>query len=161
MQKAPIYPEEDNRIKALIETGLIDTPPEERFDKITKEVKKTFNVPISTISLIDKDREFFKSHQGIEADSGPRDISFCGHAMMADYVFIVEDTSKDERFFDNPYVIRPPFVRFYAGVILRKNKLPIGVLCVKDTKPRKFSSEDISKLISFGQLVEKEINITK
>ena len=160
MQKAPIPNDEEKRLSILKKLGILDTPPEERFDEITKEATNYFKTPISTVSIIDKDREWFKSKVGIEKNEGTRDESFCGHALMADNVFVVNDTTKDERFSDNPQVVKPPNIRSYAGVVLREKntKEPIGVFCIKDIKPRKFSTEDIAKLISLGQKAEEEIN---
>lgn len=160
MKKAPIPKNEQQRLAVLRELGILDTVPEERFDAITREAQDYFKVPISTVTLIDKDREWFKSHPGVQEQQGPRDVSFCGHAMMADDVFVINDTKKDSRFSDNPYVINPPYIRSYAGVALRDKmtKFPVGVFCIKDTKPRTFSVEDVAKLISLGQKAEVEIN---
>ena len=117
---------------------------------------------MSSLTILDSDREWFKSYQGLEEKEGDRSISFCGHALLASDIFIVEDTLKDERFLDNPMVIGKPFVRFYAGIALfdRKHKtgLPIGVFCVKDTKPRKFDVEEMSILIDLAIRAEKELN---
>lgn len=155
------HPEEERRLVAVHTLGLLDTEPEERFDRITKKAVKELHAPISTITLIDKDREWFKSCEGLDMKESPRNISFCGHAMLADDVFIVEDTLKDDRFKDNPSVVGAPFIRFYAGVALydRKTNLPVGVFCVKDTKPRTMSSVDIAKLLELASEAEKEINI--
>jgi GAF domain-containing protein len=161
MLKAPIQDNEDKRLRALKNLNILDTNPEERFDKITKKVVKRFKVPISTISIIDSDREWFKSCQGLNNSEGKREISFCGHAMYADYVFIVEDTLEDERFKDNPYVIGPPYIRFYAGVSLHESKsdFQIGVLCMKDFQPRKFSSEDLDDFLKLANEAEVELNM--
>lgn len=160
MKKAPIPLNDEARITALEMMGILDTPPEERFDKITKNATEYFNVKIATISLIDRKREWFKSCVGLTEKEGPRDISFCGHAMLANEIFIVEDTLKDERFADNPYVTGYPFIRFYAGISLKdkRTKLPIGVFCIKDDKPREFSSEDINQFLIFGNQAEDELN---
>ena len=160
MQLAPIFDNEADRLKALERLGILDTKPEERFDSITKKLTEEFNVPISTISIIDKDREWFKSCQGLDQREGKREISFCGHAMFSKHIFIIEDTLKDERFSDNPYVVGPPFIRFYAGIALHDlvTKLPIGVLCIKDTKPRTLSVDEIARLVSLGEEAERMLN---
>jgi len=139
MKRAPIPQNEPRRLKAVESLGILNTEPEERFDKITKDACDRLSLPISTITILDKDREWYKSCQGLNAKEGPRDISFCGHAMLSSMIFIVEDTLKDVRFKDNPMVINPPYIRFYAGVSLheKKSKLPIGVLCVKDYRTLK------------------------
>lgn len=160
MITAPIQMNEQVRLAAVHSLAILDTQPEERFDVITKAVCEKFKVPISTISIIDGQREWYKSCWGLDVREGPRDISFCGHAMYADYVFVVEDTWQDPRFFDNPYVKGKPYIRFYAGVALRENntRLPVGVLCIKDNKPRKFSLNNINKLVEFAKKAEIEIN---
>jgi len=140
----------------------LDTDREDRFDAITQEAKEKLKVPMSTITIMDTDREWFKSYQGLEEREGPRKTSFCGHALVVDDIFIVEDTLKDERFMDNPMVIGEPFVRFYAGVALRDRKyktgLPVGVFCVKDTKPRKFELDEINILLDLASKAEIELN---
>ena len=160
MQKALTPANEAERLKALERLGILDTKAEERFDSITREACAKLQVPISIISLIDKNREWYKSCQGLNVKEGPRDISFCGHAMLSKMIFIVEDALKDYRFADNPMVINPPYIRFYAGVALleAQTRLPIGVLCVKDVKPRQMSIEEINTLIDLGKKAEAELN---
>ncbi len=160
MISAPVQDNEQARLVAVYGLNILDTQPEPRFDDITKQACENFSVPISTISIIDGQREWFKSCQGIDVREGARDISFCGHAMYADYVFVVEDTWQDPRFFDNPYVKGKPFIRFYAGVALREinSRLPVGVLCIKDNKPRKFTLDDIAALIDLAKQAELELN---
>jgi len=160
MQKAPIPNFEKERICAVEGLHLLDTATEERFDRITREAIKRFEVPISTITIVDKDREWFKSMQGLENRQGPRDISFCGHALMSQDIMIIEDTLADIRFVDNPMVKGRPFVRFYAGKSLydRESKMPVGVFCIKDTRPRIMDAQDISDFLSFAEHAEDEIN---
>ena len=115
-------------------------------------------MPISTISIIDSDREWYKSCHGIKAKEGRRDVSFCGHAMLQHEIFIVENTLNDERFKDNPMVMGPSHIRFYAGVSLHNaGGFPIGVLCVKDVVPRRFTVSDQAILIDLAGKVEKEL----
>jgi GAF domain-containing protein len=149
MKTAPIPSYEYDRICALEDLKILDTATEERFDAITKEATERFAVPISTITLVDKDREWFKSVQGLDDREGPRDISFCGHALISEIVLIVEDTLLDPRFSDNPMVVGEPNIRFYAGKSLyeKKSKLPVGVFCIKDTKPRVLSLKDIDDFL--------------
>jgi GAF domain-containing protein len=163
MQKAPIESNEEQRLTALHNLAILDTEPEERFDFLTKQAIQKLNVPISTISIIDKNREWYKSCQGINQKENPRETSFCGHAMFSLILFIVEDTLKDARFVDNPMVINPPYIRFYAGIRLldHKTNLPIGVFCVKDIKPRKLSLAETEILMDLGAQAEKEINQIK
>jgi len=160
MQPPPIPENEKERLLAVLELGILDTASEERFDKITREAVKYFNVPMSMISIIDKEREWYKSCVGVRSRESPRAVSFCGHALLAKDVFIVEDTHKDPRFKDNPSVTGPPFVRFYAGIALRnlKNNHLIGVFCIKSREPRTLSSEETEKLFSLALEAEKELN---
>jgi len=160
MKKAPIPKDEKIRLCALEGLKLLDTETEERFDKITQKAIAMFNVPISTITLVDKDREWFKSYQGLSEREGSRDMSFCGHALLAEDVFIVEDTLADDRFSDNPMVTSDPYIRFYAGKTLyeHESQQPVGVFCIKDHKPRKMSLEEIASFLELAEEAEKEIN---
>jgi GAF domain-containing protein len=160
METAPIHHNEKGRLAALKELKILDTKPEERFDILTKEASEKFNVPIVTVSLIDSDREWFKSRCGLHAKQGARSTSFCGHIMSNDYVLVIEDTLLDPRFSDNPQVIGKPFIRFYAGVALNNKlrHLPVGVFCIKDIKPRKLTPEDIRTLKDFADRAEDELN---
>jgi GAF domain-containing protein len=118
---------------------ILDSGPEERFDRLTRLAKRMFGVSISLVSLVDSDRQWFKSSQGLDATETPRDISFCRHAILGDTVFAVPDTLKDDRFHDNPLVTDAPNIRFYAGcrlTIAYGSKL--GTLCIIDHKPRFF-----------------------
>ncbi|MFA6511885.1 MAG: GAF domain-containing protein [Patescibacteria group bacterium] len=161
MKNAPIPENENERLAVVRALEILDTPPDERFDRLTREAIQRLHVPISTISIIDKDREWFKSCIGLESWEGPRSSSFCGHALVSDKkVFIVEDTKKDPTFSDNPMVTGPPHIRFYAGVALHDEKqhLPVGVFCVKDTKPRNFSLEETGTLLELADRAERELN---
>ena len=156
----PMHEREEERLQVVNNLGILDTEPEPEFDSLTKEAIEKLHVPISTISIIDKDREWFKSCQGIDLKEGPRNISFCGYAMLAKNMFIVEDTTLDDRFKNNPYVTGYPFIRFYAGmaIIDSVSKLPVGVFCVKDTKPRTFSMDDLAIFMDIAGKVEQLIN---
>lgn len=160
MQLAPIPANDDTRVCALEGLKILDTSSEERFNCLTKEAIETFSVPISTITLVDKDREWFKSVQGLQQQEGPRDISFCGHALITEVILIIDDTLLDPRFADNPMVIGELHVRFYAGKSLYEyeTKLPVGVFCIKDHKPRKMSITEIGKFLDLADRAEKEIN---
>jgi len=160
MIKAPIPENEKDRICAVFDLKILDTATEERFDLITRQAVVRFGVPISTITIIDKDREWYKSMQGLSKREGPRDISFCGHAMLHEEIYIIEDTLKDPIFADNPMVIGEPFIRFYAGKSLhdRKIGLPVGVFCIKDVKPRKMGLADIELFLQLAERAEDEVN---
>jgi GAF domain-containing protein len=160
MKKAPIPANEEKRLCALHELKLLDTETEERFDRITRDAVKKFQVPISTITLVDKDREWFKSAIGVGAKENSRESSFCGHALVSEVMMVIEDTLVDPRFADNPMVTGVPFVRFYAGKALydRKTNLPVGVFCIKDIKPRKMSLNEINDFLDLATQAEDEIN---
>jgi GAF domain-containing protein len=160
MQKAPIPKDEKERMATVHRLVILDTVPEERFDVLTREAVKKLHVPISTVTILDADREWFKSCQGLENKEGDRAISFCGHVLLAKDIFIVEDTLKDSRFADNPMVVSSPFIRFYAGISLldRLTGQAIGVFCVKDIKPRKLSLEEIGIMTDLAERAETELN---
>ena len=160
MINAPIPKNEKERLSTLHSLNILDTGVEKRFDKITKDAAEKLDMPMSTISIIDKDREWYKSRVGVEAEEGGRDVSFCGHAVFWSGIFIIEDTLLDDRFKDNPYVIGEPFVRFYAGVSLREKETntPIAVFCVKDTKPRSLSLKEINLVLEYAKQAEVELN---
>lgn len=159
MQSAPIPENENQRLKKIMDLGLLDTDRNERFDVITREAARSFNVPISTITIIDKDREWYKSAQGLDTKEAPRKISFCAYAMQSEGLFIVQDTLKDPRFKDNPMVTGKPYIRFYAGIPLySKDGVNIGVFCIKDTKPRVLSVEETAKMMEFASRAEAELN---
>ncbi|MFV8569733.1 GAF domain-containing protein [Marinobacter sp. SBS5] len=156
--KAPDYPSnEASRLAALRTTQLLDTPPEERFDRITRLAARLFEVPICLVSLVDSDRQWFKSCYGLDAKETGRDISFCGHAILDRNVFIVENALEDERFADNPLVTGPPDIRFYAGAPLADLEgYRLGTLCLIDNSPRSFSEKDQQELRDFADIVERE-----
>src|SRR3989344_9204756 len=159
MKPAPIPENEKERLLSLHKLGLLDTKPEERFDRITRTATETFNVPISTLTIVDEKREWFKSVCGLDQKEGDRAISFCGHAFLANEVFVIPDTAKDKRFSDNPMVIGKPYIRFYAGVpIMNADGQRVGVFCIKDTKPRSFSKDDEGVLQGLASWAEVEIN---
>ena len=160
MQNAPIPSDENKRLEAVHRIAILDTKPEERFDALTHEAVKKLNVPISMVSILDSNREWYKSCVGLDVKEGGRSVSFCGHALLAENVFVINDTLKDPRFADNPMVMGAPFIRFYAGVALRDHKTqqPIGVFCVKDVNPRSFGTKEIAILLDLAERAEKELN---
>ena len=116
MKNAPIPSNEKARLCAVFDLKILDTAFEKRFDDITKEATKKFRVPISTITIIDKDREWYKSVQGLNIREGNRNVSFCGHALLQEEILIIEDTRNNPDFANNPMVIRLENpIRFYAG----------------------------------------------
>lgn len=158
MQKATPTTNEQQRLDALYRLGVLDTPSEERFDRITRLAQRFFNVPIALVSLVDRDRQWFKSRQGLDACETGRDISFCGHAIKSEELMVVENAAEDERFHDNPLVTGEPYLQFYAGCPLRApgGEL-IGTLCLIDTRPRRLSSKELASLRDLGAQVEEEL----
>ena len=157
--KEPDYPpDEAERLDALLALKLLDTPGEDRYDRITRLAQRLFKVPIALISLIDAERQWFKSRQGLSATETPRRISFCGHAILHDDIFMVPDTLDDPRFADNPLVTDAPDIRFYAGAPLSTLEgFHIGTLCLIDTAPRELSAEDQQSLRDLADLVQSEL----
>lgn len=157
--RSPAIPDNEvERMRSLYATGLLDTGPDERFDRLTRIARCGFGVQIALVSLVDRNRQWFKSRQGLEASETPRDISFCGHAILQPEVFVVEDTLQDPRFADNPLVTGQPEIRFYAGAPLRSaDGFPIGTLCVIDSQPRAFPENDCQALRDLADCVEEEI----
>lgn len=150
--------DEKERLQALRDLLILDTPPEERFDRITQFASFEFDVPIAVISLVDEERQWFKSLVGLDVCSTSRDISFCTHSILQDEILIVEDATKDERFINNPLVIGNPHIRFYAGaqLILPKGEM-VGTLCLIDRKPRFFDKTDILILSTLRKMVVSEL----
>jgi len=157
--KTPDLPEnEDSRLETLKSLDVLDTEPEERFDRLTRMSRRLFGVPIALVSLVDENRQWFKSCAGLSVSETSRDISFCGHAILGNEIFIIPDTSKDERFADNPLVLNEPHIRFYAGCPLSsKNGAKLGTLCIIDRKPRHLTEEDLETLQDLASMVEREL----
>jgi len=157
--KKPDTPQDEHaRLETLRSLTILDTPPEERFDRLTRMAKRLFGVPIALVSLVDENRQWFKSCYGLSVSETPRDISFCGHAILGNEVFIIPDTVEDERFADNPLVLSDPRIRFYAGCPLSApNGRKLGTLCIIDRQPRRFGKEDLEALQDLASMVEREL----
>lgn len=155
----PVPANERDRLQTLRDLDLLDTPPEERFDRITRIARQLFSVPIALVSLVDDDRQWFKSRQGLDATETPRDISFCGHAIISKDPLIVGDALNDARFADNPLVCGVPNIRFYAGCpIAAPDGHRIGTLCLIDQQPRSFDEEQQARLRELAMMVEDELS---
>ncbi len=161
--QAPAIPADDPvRVGSLRRLGLLDTAPEERFDRITRVARRLFGVDTALVSLVDVDRQWPKSPQGLESVGTSRDISFCGHAILARDVLEVPDAAVDPRFSDNPLVVGEPRVRFYAGCpIASPEGAVIGTLCLLDTRPRVLDEGDRAALRDLAAMVEHEIAATR
>lgn len=148
---------EECRLASLKSLRILDTVPEERFDRVTRLAKKLFSVPIALVSLVDEKRQWFKSSIGIDVKETPREISFCGHTIHSNHTLVVEDAVQDKRFSDNPLVISAPNIRFYAGhPITAPSGENIGTLCIIDTKPRTLSADDLAALNDLAALITSE-----
>lgn len=160
MTTYPIPPNENERLNVLHALNLLDTPPEEVFDRITRLVARVLDVPIALVSLVDTDRQWFKSRVGLDAIETPRELAFCAHAIVQTSPMIVPDATLDERFADNALVTSNPNIRFYAGVPLRSvSGLSIGTLCAIDSKPRKLNADEINILIDLAAVISKEVQM--
>lgn len=156
-QSAPLAPDEDRRLRALHSLGLLDTPAEARFDRLTELARRALDVPVALVTLVDGTRQWFKSRQGIDDEESPRDESVCAHAILVTDVFQVPDLLADERFADSPAVAGPSRFRFYAGVPLVVDGRAVGTLCVVDHRPRQLGEDELQQLRTLAQLVQAEL----
>lgn len=160
MQSAPLPDNEEERLNRLALYQILDTPPEDAFDRITRIVAETIGVPIALVSLVDRDRQWFKSRRGLDAMETPREVAFCAHAILGDDLFVVEDATKDARFCDNPLVENDPSIRFYAGAPLTSAQgFNLGTLCAIDTKPRQLTENERHLLSDLATLVVDELEL--
>jgi sigma-B regulation protein RsbU (phosphoserine phosphatase) len=160
MIPAPIPADEAQRLADLRALKILDTPPEERFDRIVRLATRVYDVPIAYIALVDSDRQWFKAKCGLQEESTARDISFCGHTIVHGGLLIVPDTHDDERFRDNPLVVNPPHVRFYAGYPLHgPNGHYVGTLCLAGPSPRTLSTAEQATFAQLAALAEHELNM--
>ncbi len=149
---------EQFRLARLQRLGILDTPPEERFDRITAIAREVYGVEIALVSLVDEKRQWFKSAQGVDVCATERAVAVCDHAIRQDDVFVVPDASQDERFANNPLVTGPLHLRFYAGMPIREpTGFKVGTLCVIDKQPRHFDAKEFETLKHLARMVESEI----
>ena len=160
MPEAPKTAHEDERIAVLHALGILDTPKEERFDRITRVAAALFDVPVALVSMVDVNRQWFKSCFGLDTRETDRSASFCAHAILRDEILVIEDTMADPRVSDNALVTGPPYVRFYAGQPIKaKGEHNMGTLCVIDKKPRSFDDDERALLRDLAYWAELELNI--
>lgn len=157
--KEPDFPaNEQDRLNELRSLQILDTPPEERFDRVTRMAMRLFGVPIALVTLLDENRQWFKSCFGLDVSETERRISLCGHAILQKETLVIEDATKDDRFHDNPLVTGEARIRFYAGHPLRNmNGHGLGTLCILDREARKFTEEDRQMLADLAGMVEREM----
>ena len=155
-----ILDDEVGRLAALNRYDILDTGHEERFDRITKVVEMALNCPITAISLVDAERQWFKSQRGLDVNETPRDVAFCAHTIQDTKPMIVENVFDDPRFSQNPLVLGDPNIRSYLGVpLVSPEGYNIGTLCAIDTAPRKFDDKAIELLSQLAQLVIDELEL--
>lgn len=154
--------DEPARLSALERYAVLDTPAAEPFDRITSLVRSILQVPIAAVSLVDRERQWFKSIQGLEVRQTPRSASFCAHTILDRTVMVVPDATADPRFVDNPLVTGEPHIRSYVGAPLcTPDGYNVGALCAIDTVPRSFSEEQLGILGSFASLVVDELELRR
>lgn len=160
MTPAPIPASENERLADLTALKILDTPPEERFDRIVRIAKGVFRVPMAYIALVDRNRQWFKAKAGLDADETPRDVSFCGHTILQHEALVIPDAREDARFHDNPMVIGPPHVRFYAGYPLKgPSGQNVGTLCIVDHAPRNLDEHERWLLRELAAMAEHELGL--
>ncbi len=158
MQAPDLPPDEEDRLATLRSLNILDTPRHDRFDRYTRISSRMFDMPIAIISLVDRDRQWFKSATGLDVDETPRDVSFCGHAILGDDILEVTNTRRDTRFRDNPLVLEQPHIQFYAGAPLEApNGHKLGTLCLIDRVPRRLNDEEKAMLKTLADLVVREM----
>jgi phosphoribosyl 1,2-cyclic phosphodiesterase len=149
---------EEQRLAVLHDLKILDTPPEERFDRITRLAASIFNAPMALISLVDRERQWFKSTYGLDASETSRETSFCSHAVASQDVLVVPDTFQDPRFSDNPLVTGAPRIRFYAGCPIFVGANCIGTVCVLDNRPRQIDTDTVGLLHDLAALAAIELS---
>lgn len=158
MTAAALPANENERIALLHALDILDSPAEPTFDRITRLVARTLRVPIALVSLVDTNRQWFKSRVGLDALETPREFAFCAHTLLQEGPMIVGDATQDDRFADNPLVIGDPNIRFYAGApIVTCAGLVLGTLCAIDSQPHILMQDEIDTLIDLADLVSQEI----
>jgi GAF domain-containing protein len=154
MLSVPLPSNENDRLAELIWFQILDTPPEESFDRITRIAARVMDVPVALVSLVDKDRQWFKSACGLTVSETARDDAFCSHTILQRKPLVVEDARKDDRFKNSRLVTAYPRVRSYAGIpLVTENGFALGALCVVDMRPRIFTDDQIATLQDLADTV--------
>lgn len=158
MKIANLPPDEKERLETVRALKILDSGAEERYDRITRLAQRLFDVPIAAFTIIDENRQWFKSKQGLDGTETSRDVAFCAHTILQNNSMVVPDTLQDDRFQDNPLVTAAPNIRFYAGhPVHAPNMNKIGSLCIIDKKPRLMSQTELKLLEGLTKLAEQEI----
>jgi len=159
---APAPATDAARIAALQKYAILDTEPEQAFEDLTLLASYICKTPIAAISLVDEDRQWFKSRIGLQVPQTPRDIAFCAVAIQHSEVMVVPDTIEDERFRNNPLVLSDPYIRFYAGApLINEEGYALGTLCVVDRKPRQFDLDQKEALLALSRLVLAQLELRR
>lgn len=154
----PVLLNEASRVAAVYRTGLLDTAPEEAFDRVTWLASQILHTPVALVTLLTGTRQWFKSHHGTDLTETPRDWAFCSYAILHKTLFVVEDATADPRFASNPLVLDEPKIRFYAGVpLIGEDGFPLGTLCVIDHEPRTLDPTQAKMLVALAAIVTDEI----
>lgn len=154
----PMLDSEQQRLVALADSALIDSPPDAVLDRITWLASRITGCPTALVSLLTSERQWFKSRIGLDALQTPRESAFCSHAIMEPRGMVVEDARTDARFSQNPLVVGAPFIRFYAGVpVTDRLSHRLGTLCVLDSEPRQLSPDQLRGLVELAAMVTAEI----
>jgi PAS domain S-box-containing protein len=162
LPEAPLPHNEKERLAVLRSLDILDTPPEIAFDRITRAAARFLDVPICLVSLVDEDRQWFKSSYGLDAEETPRDVAFCSHAILGDAPLVVSDAAKDDRFAENPLFLGDPHVQFYAGIPLTlSDDIRLGTLCAIDHKPRQLTPEQLDFLSDLAGVVVDQFKLRK
>ncbi|HTL55942.1 MAG TPA: GAF domain-containing protein [Candidatus Limnocylindrales bacterium] len=157
-RKAALPRDEEERLAAVYRLGLLDTDAEERFDRHARIAAAAFDAPIALVTLIDRERQWYKAHYGFDFSETSRDMGFCSHAILQNEPLVVNDALRDDRFADNPVVIGDPHVRFYAGIPLHAaDGARVGAFCIVDSKPRSLSAAQLRLLKDIARLIEEEL----
>ena len=162
MQVAPQPENEVDRLRALQEYQILDTPPEKSYDDITELATSIFQVPVALITFIDANRNWFKSHPNSPEKESPRDLSFCQHTLLQSEVLMVPDATLDPRFSDSPLVVDGPKIRFYAGApLISPEGYVLGTLCLFDFKPRELDQKQIQSLMTLARTTVTQLELRK
>lgn len=162
MPTIPLPADEQSRLEELRSYQILDTAPEQAFERITALACRVFVVPMALVSFVDEDRQWLKACVGVDLRETTRDVSFCAHAILLDHIMVVPDAREDSRFADNPLVTGAPNIRFYAGAPMKSSRgFNIGTVCILDTKPRAFGHAALKTLEDLAAVVVDQLELRR